>query len=319
MGDFNMQNKRQFLATSATLAAGLAMPTGLLAAPTVLLVKLAAGPRGQPLVDLTIDGNGPHRFMIDSGASNTVIDSDFAVQIGLPPREIGGRRLSLKGESATDFFMGKNTILGNGLRLGDVMFDGLSGLNQGHYVGVLPASFLTFLPCQLDLNAMELRYFLDGAAMDLTGFIKVQSSWFEERNGVKKVYVDAQMADKRLNCLIDTGAGPGLYIGSQFVRRHRLWANAEGGRTGLAIGANGQTLDIRVLRDQRVNVGPISFERAPVVLANPRAEDNLAELGIDAILGREFLRSVVLAFDRGQSLHFKDRRPSRPTPVPATP
>jgi len=38
----------------------------------------------RPIVELTINGTGPHRFILDTGAMETVIDAGLVVEIGLP-------------------------------------------------------------------------------------------------------------------------------------------------------------------------------------------------------------------------------------------
>ncbi len=47
---------------------------------------------GRPMVDLTIDGKGPYKFIVDTGAHETAIDSGLAGELGLreraPVREI---------------------------------------------------------------------------------------------------------------------------------------------------------------------------------------------------------------------------------------
>ncbi len=40
--------------------------------------------RGRPLVEVTINGRGPYRFILDTGASGTVIGMDLREELGLP-------------------------------------------------------------------------------------------------------------------------------------------------------------------------------------------------------------------------------------------
>src|SRR5205814_272541 len=39
---------------------------------------------GRPVVDVLINGKGPYRFIVDTGASHSVIDSALAKELGLP-------------------------------------------------------------------------------------------------------------------------------------------------------------------------------------------------------------------------------------------
>ena len=87
----------------------------------------------------------------------------------------------------------------------------------------MPASFLTHLPSQLDYENQEIRYFLDGAEMDLEGFERTDA--FFQANGEKsaeKVYVNFALDGRKLVCGLDTGAGAAILVGGSYVESHHL-------------------------------------------------------------------------------------------------
>src|SRR5258708_161374 len=84
----------------AIATATLAILTGLLAAQHHLpasataaqKIELPAGGTsaamgdlgGRPIVDVSINGTGPYRFILDTGASMTVIADDLKIELALP-------------------------------------------------------------------------------------------------------------------------------------------------------------------------------------------------------------------------------------------
>src|SRR5216684_4175785 len=84
--------------TTATM--GMLILTGLLAAqhhlpadaPAAQKIELPAGGisvamgdlGGRPIVEVSINGKGPYRFILDTGASVTVISDDLKDELALP-------------------------------------------------------------------------------------------------------------------------------------------------------------------------------------------------------------------------------------------
>ena len=81
-------------AAAASLAAFLlVLPLGAQhAAPAADKIEVPAGGAslalgdlgGRPLVEVDINGNGPYRFILDTGASHTLVDEDLSKQLSLP-------------------------------------------------------------------------------------------------------------------------------------------------------------------------------------------------------------------------------------------
>jgi hypothetical protein len=72
---------------------------------------------GRPLVDLMIDGKGPYRFILDTGASLTVIGEDLKKELALTP--VAGTHAAAPGGGAAEVVKLAN------VRIGDAVLAGL--------------------------------------------------------------------------------------------------------------------------------------------------------------------------------------------------
>ena len=74
------------LALAATAAASPDMPTTLPAPDDAEMIKLERERYERVTVPVTIKGQGPFRFMVDTGAQATVVSSDLVARLGLTER-----------------------------------------------------------------------------------------------------------------------------------------------------------------------------------------------------------------------------------------
>lgn len=57
------------------------------------------------------------------------------------------------------------------------------------------------------------RYYLNGAPLDLTGFSKMDAEFQADTDGTaEKVYINVTLDGRKLLCLVDTGASTRLLI-----------------------------------------------------------------------------------------------------------
>ena len=176
-----MTTRRDVWRGAGALAALAVLPgTGLAASPVIVRVPIGFARNGMPLLRLTLDGKGPYRFAIDTGAFAPCIRESLAKELKLS-RNGSIRTSSLKGDEADYIYVAENVVVGCGLPFPKMSFIGFGKFPSSDMDGVLPASFLTSLPSQLDYEKREIRYYLNGANMDLDGFVRVDA-FFQAQN-----------------------------------------------------------------------------------------------------------------------------------------
>lgn len=294
-------------------AGGLAVGAGLWAgaAPAqaqakVTRVPLTLSSSKKPIVEVKLNGKGPYRFILDTGASHTVIRASLATELGLTSTG-QGRSRSLKGTEYTTRYTVSEVMVGGVLRLRDWQVFGSKGYEAAEHDGLLSADLLTRLPCQLDQRGGEIRYYL-GGDMPLEGFGPLDSYYKSDLvGGADKVHIRLRFAGHELDCLLDTGASRPLYIRGDFVREHGLWDKYPLLGESELIGVNGQKLKVRNVEVKDLQVGGVWVPRMVVALGDPndRAAYGQEGDGSEGIVGAPFLSGFVLAFTAARSLQVK--------------
>ncbi len=300
-----MISKRDVLTgASAALVSMLAVRAAQAAGkPMVVPIPITLTRGGKPVLSLTIGGKGPYRFILDTGAFACVINESLAKELKLHsglPIKTG----SIKGTETSYTYAAENLIVGGRLPMSRMSFVGAANFQDPDADGLLPASFLTFLPSQLDYEAKEIRYYINGAEMDLNGFEKVPA-FFDgngDRDSTQKVYAELNFDGRKLVCCVDTGAAGNLLIYSGPVSRYKLWDKYPVLRTMKARGVNGQSLETRVVQAQNISFGGLKIPSMPVQLSDP---NELMSDVHDGLIGTPFLRHFIVAFGPDKSLYLK--------------
>lgn len=287
---------------TALLGAGLLPAVARAGAPKRLPVAVTAG--NLPTIQVSIEGRGPYTFLIDTGATMSAVTEVIAKDLKLTwlPRRV--RLSSLKGDTFNSVCSAKEIIMGGSIRMPAWEMAALDAPPMPDVDGILPASVLTALPCQLDYEAGELRYYMDGV-MDLGGFTKLDAFFHAEPDSLAQVFVRVTIGDNKLVCCMDTGASGPVYLYSDTVKKHKLWDKypvlGEGGNTG----SNGRVVKGRVVMAPDVNIGGVPAARLPVILGDPA--DILASAGKyhDGLLGAAFLSGFTVAFAADKSVYVK--------------
>ncbi len=300
-----MITKRQFMA-SATATAGVGFAGGLYAADgQVVRVPITLSKGGLPLVQLKINKQGPFTFMLDTGASVSMIREDLAWQLGL---RVDGKAAtgSIKGTDIHKAYAAGEIVLGGTLRVENWRFAGSDAFKEREYDGLLSANILTQLPCQLDYEAREIRYYV-GAPMDLTGFGKLNGIYRSEyQGGVEKVYVQIKLPDVSLNLALDTGATGPMMVFGDVVRRHKLWDKYPVYREAEMTGANGRKLKGRLVSIKDVQIGGVWVPEVAAALVDPAEKDTIQSKDhFHGLVGAPFLRAFTVAFTPQKAVYIK--------------
>ncbi len=298
-GDVRMLTRR-----NALLGLGACLVPVAAHAQTPVVIKLDATPRGCPVAGVTIGGHGPYRFLLDTGASMSLIRRSLGETLKLreAQNELG---YGLGGTELHRVYLADDVVFGDTFRMRHMALRGIDTLPDPTQDGVLSAGVVTAAPAEFDFAAGELRYF-PGGSPDLTGYQAVPAQWRSERDDTsRKIYVDLELDGVRLNALVDTGASAGVYLSAAFVRANKLWDKYPAFREIQARGVTDKVLNDRAVTGGRLIIGPVVRQSVPVVLGNPGQTDAMGALSVDAILGMGVLRHYSLALPDHSSFYMK--------------
>lgn len=286
----------------ATLGAGL-LP-GMARAESVKRLPITLSPGDKPLIQVTIEGKGPYTFLIDTGASISAVSDSIARELKLDWLPNRVRMSSIKGDTFNAMYRAKEIVMGGAIRMPAWEMAGLYNPPMPGVDGLLPASVLTALPCQLDYEAKELRYHMDGV-MDVTGFTKLDAFFHAEPGSVEQAYVTVRLGGEKLVCCLDTGAGSSLYLYGEYVKAHKLWDKYPLLRETSNTGANGRVVKGRLVMAPEVSIGGIAMTQLPITLGDPA--DFLANGGRyhQGLLGSAVLSGYTLAFTSAKTVYVK--------------
>lgn len=274
------------LAAPSVLAAGSAG-----AAPQAITVPFAM-PRDKPYMLIGINGKGPYRFTMDTGAAGTMaMRFDLVQQLGLRDYDVR-HSVGVVGEAqATGLFAADEVNFGGVFKQRHVA---ISGLGEGEkrrragYDGLLPAPFFIGRESEIDFEQRQVRLYLDGAP-DRAGFRPVR--YIPQNHD--QIVVEARFNDIPCRMQVDTGAEGGVILGPRFVARNHLWdafpKHLDGGVQGVTGGATS-----REVKAPSFAFGPYRFPDALTTMINPDATSYLEE---DGLIGIDILRRFTLSFD----------------------
>jgi hypothetical protein len=271
--------------------------------PVIVRVKFTFARNGMPLLPLMIDGKGPYKFLLDTGMFAPGIRESLAKELKLHSGQ-PIKMTSLKGSDMVNVYRAENVVVGGGLPFGRMSFVGFETFPLPDADGLLPASLLTHLASQLDYENQEIRYYLNGAEMDLDGFERADA-FFQDagENTPEKVYVNFTLDGHKLLCVLDTGAQSAILIGGGYVASRHLWDRYKVLYEGTSRGLNGKTIRSRTVAIPDLAVGTIHLNLLPVDLADPKALDSLDD--IDGLIGSNLLHKFTLAFTGKKELYLK--------------
>ncbi len=258
-----------------------------------------------PVVTLMVNGKGPFRFVIDSGAGFVVVSDDLAKKLKIRPIASGG---TSRGVSGTGRF---NIVYGI---LDRVAFGGMTIENvptyirkvhegeRSHVDGYIGLSVLSSFLVAVDFErrTLELRPSGTPAAPVAEGDISVP--YRITNGGMLSVRADIGK-DVPLNFIVDTGASSTV-VSQHAFDRFNLAEKQHKGVTVRVVGAGGVTENVPiVVLDRLAIVGATrrqDFVRAIVLDLDPVNET--AGFEQSGIIGSDFLRFYRVEFDFDQGM-----------------
>lgn len=208
--------------------AGLAGAWGLLSCLSIAMAALP--PRGsEPVAEIpyriayqgwftvqaSVNGTGPHDFIVDSGATITSVFANLAVQQEMPP--VAGKKiqiLGLTGAQELPAYM-----------LGDIDFNGVSMTDHLGVVlpdwappntppqGVMGLDLLTRYAVHVDTKDKVIRFYDPAVRLDKRrGWVRTRMKLFEAQGSPSKLYtVEVKVNAARIPCILDLGASGTIF------------------------------------------------------------------------------------------------------------
>lgn len=295
-----MLTRRSLLALSPALGIASSAWAQPAVAPTLAepLVGKFDIVRNRPWTSVYLEGQGPFRFVIDTGASVAIIDPDLAARLSLPQLNSA----ELQGATAqrtVQMFTGSRVVVAGALRQrGQVTFAG--GNPGGDFDGILPGSLFTRANVQVDFAAREFRIY-PGALPDRTGYTRLPLARPTDPRD-DRLYVHVRLDGRPARLLIDTGGTGSVLLSGEYVGRNRLWDRYPKWASSRGQGIM-DSFSLRLVRAARLEMGAIKFDRPLVHLTDPF---NPPGDGGDGVLGMDVLRRFTLMTDPvGKALWLK--------------
>ncbi|MEO6198330.1 MAG: aspartyl protease family protein [Sphingomicrobium sp.] len=254
-------------------------------------------------VEVSINGRGPYRFIVDSGADTSAVGLNIARQLELPlgtPAILNGmtaRNLvdRVKVESLT---LGPSTIR-------DLQLPALREVDMGGQ-GMIGIDALVQQRLMMDFDKHLIRV-EDGRVRvrPMPGDIVITA----RRQRGQLILAEVRASDQRLDAIIDTGTE--VTVGNIALRDKLLRKNLTTIRTLEMIGVTGEKMKVQLAIIDELQLGPILLRDVPIAFADlpPFKTFGLADqpallLGTDIL---EKFRRVSLDF-RSRKVRFQLRR-----------
>ena len=268
--------------------------------------------RTRMVVPVQVNGQGPFRFAVDSGADTSVIGQRRARALDLP----AGTPVTLHGTTASSVVP---RVLVDELNLGQSTIRALElpVLQERHLGadGLIGIDALVEQRLMLDFEAQAIR--IEDArrpAKMLDGEVVVTARL---RRG-QLILTQARANDRAVDAVIDTGSE--ITIGNLALRDQLIRKHPDAFTTVIATGVTGVSVPLQIARVRELRLGPVLLQDVPIAFADvpPFAVFGLADRPA-LLLGTDLMatfRRVSLDF-RARKVRFQLRR-CRGTAVIAT-
>ena len=260
-------------------------------------------------VKASVNGGPAEEFLLDTGASITVLDSAWAARKGIRPE--GKMQAAGAGATGTASFASVDSIRVDGLEGGGVVFSGqkvavmsLNSFLEPFFwtpcAGVLGYDFISRFVMEVDYDGERLtlsdpkgyRYEGKGAAIPLTlaGNIPV---------------VDAKLDDRfEGKFRLDIGSGSTVDLHGPFARLNDIGGLMKGG-TDVIGGGFGGTFKSRIGRLKRMAIGAYAWDQ-PIVSISGATSGGFASEDYAGNIGNQVLERFRATFDyEGRTIHLE--------------
>jgi predicted aspartyl protease len=254
-------------------------------------------------VEVNINGHGPYRFIVDSGADSSAVGLSIAKQLELPL----GTPAILNGTTArnlVDRVKVDSLVLGP-TTIRDLQLPALREVDMGGE-GMIGIDALVQQRLMMDFDKRVIK--VEDARIPIKimpGDIVIRA----RRQRGQLILAEVRASDQQLDAIIDTGTE--VTVGNLRLRDKLLRKNRTAVRTLEVIGVTGETMKVQLAVIDELQLGPILLRDVPIAFADlpPFKLFGLADqpallLGTDIL---ENFRRVSLDF-RARKIRFQLRR-----------
>jgi predicted aspartyl protease/Flp pilus assembly protein TadD len=279
--------------------------------------------RYRPFINVMINGKGPLRFVVDTGASLSVLSDDAAARLGIKPVARGGKARAVGGNGSFPIVYG---VL-DSMAIGDVKIEAIpvyirtvhnsddtpAAERADGYIGL---SMLSNYLVTLDYQKRELtldRRFEQAAAnqppapnaaqpaapTDTSVIANVVGTEVPIRStsgGLASAETLLPRLDRPLNFIVDTGATTTV-ISKAAVQRHQLEDLKLKGETYRVIGAAGIEEGAEALGLSNLTVSGLRKNNARALILDLGAVNETSGFEQHGILGGDYLSNFLVKID----------------------
>lgn len=249
-------------------------------------IKMDTSP-GRPMIDLRVDGRGPYRFVVDTGAGLSVIDAGIAEELGL---EVVGTQ-ELRSPGASETIQGQRVQAGR-LEAGGLRIDNpvlatmdLAGFSAGTLDGILGRPHFAGLLLTFDFPGSWLV--LKEGSLD-----RADPAVVENAAQAGSIRFPIDMAGVSVSMVLDTGSPGGFTVPQAIQSQLRFVEAPTVGPTIQLVGGVHPTW--RATLDGDVRLGALAYEKPEVVLTT--ISDEFGNIG------NLILRDLRVTLDQANSL-----------------
>jgi predicted aspartyl protease len=242
---------------------------------------------GRPIVDVRVNGKGPYRFILDTGASMTVIDAALKAELKLPT--MPGMRAAAPGHGPAPEIVSVDSLSVGGARLRGVTaaLMPLGAFLTGEQAprGVLSAS--VFPGHLVTFDYPSRRIVLKRGALERADSTTTHA--YGEDDPLPTVPI--RIAGREMRVHLDTGSSSGLMLPARFLEELPLASKPQPGGTAKMHGGEVAVTKARV-------DGPIAIGRYTLDLAEVSFADLKPGFGPPrGNIGFQVLRQFVVTLD----------------------
>ena len=229
--------------------------------PEAEIVALDEDRAERMTVPVSIEGNGPFAFIIDTGSERTVISRRIADRLALEGED-PAQLMSIAGTSMVDM------VYVPSLTLGQKSYNGLiSPVLAAQHIGADGILGLDGLQDQRILFDFVLNQIFIEDADKLRDQPKSREIVVTaKRRSGQLIFTDATISGIRVNVVIDTGAQ--ISIGNMALQKRLLRRAKELGDENLLIAVTGETLGVQFGRARDFRIGRARFDSLSVAFAD---------------------------------------------------
>ena len=263
--------------------------------------------RNRPYLNVIINGKGPLRFVLDTGASMSVISDEAARKLGVKPISVGGEARAVGG---TGFFPVIYSLLNSvaigGARLDRVpvyirtVYQPTDSTTDQQYDGYFGLSFLSNYLVTLDYKlrtlTLDRRDARDDGLSALTGDAAVLVAMRTTRDGLASTEARLPAMTQPLNFIIDTGASATV-VSKALVKSQNLESLIIPSEKVQVTGAAGTDFDVAALRLGAITVDSLRKRDTRALIMNLDAINQDTGFEQHGILGGDFLRHFQVQID----------------------